>query len=98
MEVRMSRFRFGVRIPFLVASFTAAALAQTPPSAPPGAVIGVGNFIHVVSNLDKSIEFYHDVLGLELNGQPGPRAYAPNALVSVLYHAPGAQMRIGALR
>ena len=27
-------------------------------------VLGVGNFIHVVGNLDRSIEFYHDALGL----------------------------------
>ena len=35
-------------------------------------VLGVGNFIHVVANLDKSIEFYHEALGLEMTGAPGP--------------------------
>ena len=37
-------------------------------------VLGVGNFIHVVSNLDRSIEFYHDALGLEMTRAPGLHA------------------------
>src|ERR1700727_1914942 len=56
-------------------------------------VLGVGNFIHVVSNLDKSIEFYRDGLGLEMTGAPGPRTFSANAVVSSLYDAPGAQSR-----
>ena len=61
-------------------------------------VLGVGNFIHVVGNLDKSIEFYHDALGLEMTGAPGPRAFSANAVVSSLYNAPGAQSRVASFR
>jgi catechol 2,3-dioxygenase-like lactoylglutathione lyase family enzyme len=61
-------------------------------------VLGVGNFIHVVSNLDKSIEFYHDALGLEMAGAPGPRAFSANAVVSSLYDAPGAQSRVASFK
>jgi lactoylglutathione lyase len=57
-------------------------------------VLGVGNFIHVVGNLDRSIEFYHDAIGLEMTGAPGPRAFSANAVVSSLYNAPGAQSRV----
>ena len=61
-------------------------------------VLGVGNFIHVVGNLDKSIEFYHDALGLEMTGAPGPRAFSANAVVSSLYDAPGSQSRVASFK
>ena len=60
--------------------------------------LGVGNFIHVVANLDKSIEFYHDAIGLEMTGAPGPRAFSANAVVSSLYDAPGAQSRVASFK
>ncbi len=61
-------------------------------------VLGVGNFIHVVANLDRSIEFYHDALGLEMTGALGPRAFSANAVVSSLYNAPGAQSRVASFK
>src|SRR5437868_5534650 len=61
-------------------------------------VLGVGNFIHVVGNLDRSIEFYRDAIGLEMTGAPGPRAFSPNAVVSSLYDAPGAQSRVASFK
>jgi len=61
-------------------------------------VLGVGNFIHVVGNLDRSIEFYRDALGLEMTGAPGPRAFSANAVVSSLYDAPGAQSRVASFK
>ncbi len=63
-----------------------------------GQVLGVGNFIHVVGNLDRSIEFYRDGLGLEMIGAPGPRAFSANAVVSSLYNAPGAQSRVASFK
>ena len=74
-----------------------AAPAQT---VPPGDVVGVGNFIHVVSNLDKSLEFYHDVLGMDLQRAPGaqgpagPRPFLATPEVPRLYNAVGAQYRV----
>lgn len=70
--------------------------AQSP--APAGPVVGVGNFIHVVANLDKAIEFYHDLIGLDVTGAPGPHNFSANAVVSSLYDAPGAQSRVASLR
>jgi catechol 2,3-dioxygenase-like lactoylglutathione lyase family enzyme len=61
-------------------------------------VLGVGNFIHVVANLDRAIEFYHDAIGLEMTGAPGPRAFSANAVVSSLYDAPGAQSRVASFK
>lgn len=76
--------------------FALAALATA--STAFGQVVGVGTFIHVVSNLDKTIEFYGRDLGLELNGAPGPRAFAANAVVEGLYDAKGSQSRVAVLR
>src|SRR4051794_10314222 len=45
-------------------------------------VKGIGNFSHIVSNLDKSIEFYRDVLGLELTAPPAP--FSPNPAIMKL--------------
>ncbi len=87
---------------FIAAAFSTCALcllAQTaPPAAPAGEVLGVGNFIHAVANLDKSIEFYRDAIGLQLTGAPGPHLFTANAVVSTLYDAPGAQSRVASLR
>jgi len=69
----------------------AAAFAQAP-------VVGVGTFIHVVANLDKTMQFYGDRLGLELNGAPGPRAFAANAVVESLYDAKGSQSRVAVFK
>jgi catechol 2,3-dioxygenase-like lactoylglutathione lyase family enzyme len=61
-------------------------------------VLGVGNFVHVVANLDRSIEFYQGALGLEMTGVPGPQAFSANATVSNLYDAPGAQSRVASFK
>ena len=56
--------------------------AQTGAPGTDGLVAGVGNFSHIVSNLDKSIEFYRDVLGLELSAPPAP--FSPNPAIMKL--------------
>ncbi len=63
-----------------------------------GQVTGVGTFIHVVSNLDKTIEFYGRDLGLELTGPKGPRAFSANSVVEGLYDARGSQSRVAVLK
>jgi catechol 2,3-dioxygenase-like lactoylglutathione lyase family enzyme len=63
-------------------------------AAPAGEVMTAGNFIHVMGNVDKTIAFYHDVLGLETTGRPGPHEFADNAFVAKLYGTPGAQSRV----
>jgi catechol 2,3-dioxygenase-like lactoylglutathione lyase family enzyme len=63
-----------------------------------GQVVGVGTFIHVVANLDRTMHFYGDDLGLELNGAPGPRAFSVNAVVENLYDAKGSQSRVAVFK
>jgi catechol 2,3-dioxygenase-like lactoylglutathione lyase family enzyme len=88
----------------------AAAFGQSvPAAAPAGEVVGPGNFIHVVSNLDNSLAFYHDVIGMELqraggargNAAPAPVPDAPRPYITTpeilrLYNSVGAQFRVSA--
>ena len=53
---------------------------NAPTPAPAGDVVGSGNFDHIVTNLDKSIEFYRDVLGLELPGGAQPFGAKPEIM------------------
>ena len=62
----------------------------------PAQVTGVGNFSHIVSNLDKSIEFYRDVLGLELTAPPAP--FSPNPAIMKLGNTIGAQSHIAVMK
>jgi catechol 2,3-dioxygenase-like lactoylglutathione lyase family enzyme len=59
-------------------------------------VTGIGNFSHIVTNLDKSLAFYHDVLGLELVAPA--RAFDPNPTIMKLGDTAGAQSRFVQLR
>jgi catechol 2,3-dioxygenase-like lactoylglutathione lyase family enzyme len=65
-----------------------AMFAQTNAPAP---VAGMQNFIHSVANLEKSVAFYHDVFGLELNGELRPASANPTVLS--LVNAAGAKFR-----
>ena len=61
----------------------------------PPDVVGVGNFSHIVSNLDKSLEFYRDVLGLEVTTSV---PFSGNPAIMKLGGTPGAQSRMAQLR
>ncbi len=70
------------------------AFAQVP--APVGIISGVGNFSHIVADLDRSFAFYRDVIGLEV-AQP-PAQFAANPAIQDLGNTPGSQSRIATLR
>ncbi len=61
-------------------------------------VVGVGPFLHIVSDLDRSLAFYHDELGLELTGPPGEHKFTDNPAVANLYGVPGKQFRAAVLK
>jgi catechol 2,3-dioxygenase-like lactoylglutathione lyase family enzyme len=81
----------------LIAAVAAAPLnAQPPrPAAPPGEVIGVGNFAHIVADLDASLALYRDVLGLTVYAN---QPFGPNAAIAKLGATEGGQSRYVALR
>jgi catechol 2,3-dioxygenase-like lactoylglutathione lyase family enzyme len=62
-------------------------------AAPTGLVVSCGNVIHTVANLDKTLAFYHDALGLEINGPPGVRKPTATDRIQKLANTPGAQFR-----
>jgi catechol 2,3-dioxygenase-like lactoylglutathione lyase family enzyme len=70
--------------------------AQAPPQpAPAGDVVGVGNFGHIVADLDKSLGFYRDVLGLTVtNTIP----FGPNDAVAKFGHTEGGQSRVAVVK
>jgi len=77
----------------LIAAVVATASAQT--ESP---VVGVGPFLHIVADLDQSLAFYHDQLGLEVSGPPGPHNFTDVPAVANLYGVPGKQFRAAVLK
>ena len=71
-----------------------------PGAAPAGVVLGVGTYIHLVSDVNNSVAFYSELLGAMPNGNApaGPRQFAPNEVVSNLYNTPGSLFRGGTVR
>lgn len=74
--------------------------AQAPaPSAPPssgGEVLRTGNFSPIVDSLERSLAFYHGVLGLEVPAAaaaPGPRPYSVNPGLHAMLGTTGAKER-----
>ena len=61
-------------------------------------VVGVGPFLHIVSDLDQSLAFYHDKLGLEIAGPPGEHKFTDNPAVANLYGVPGKRFRAAVLK
>jgi catechol 2,3-dioxygenase-like lactoylglutathione lyase family enzyme len=61
-------------------------------------VVGVGPFLHMVSDLDQSLAFYRDTLGLELTGPAGEHKFTDNPAVANLYGVPGKQFRAAVLK
>jgi catechol 2,3-dioxygenase-like lactoylglutathione lyase family enzyme len=58
-------------------------------------VVGVGNFSHIVRDMDRAVAFYRDVLGLEVTANV---PFSPNPAIMRLGNTLGAQSRMMALR
>jgi predicted enzyme related to lactoylglutathione lyase len=78
-----------------LAAAAATGFAQ-PASDPSVAVIGVGGFSHIVDNVDRSLKFYRDVLGLTLIAPPRPFDSTP--WIMQMGNTPGAQSRPARMR
>src|SRR4030095_181157 len=79
----------------LIATVARAQNAPAPAPASQSFITGVGNFSHIVADLDKSLAFYRDVIGLQPNAPPRP--FDGNAAIMKLGNTPGAQSRFVAL-
>lgn len=80
----------------LLAVLLGAWLMQAQTESP--ALVGVGPFLHIVADLDQSLAFYHDTLGLELSGPAGEHKFTDNPAVANLYGVPGKQFRAAVLK
>lgn len=78
---------------FLIAFTVGTLAAQQEPS-----VIGVPTFLHIVSDLDQSLDFYHGTLGLELTGHAVPANMLDNPAVAEMYGVPGQHYRAAVVR
>jgi predicted enzyme related to lactoylglutathione lyase len=80
-----------LRLPLAVAFFCAIL-----PPARAQEVVGTGNFGHIVENLDRSIAFYRDAIGLEPPATVRP--FDPNPAIMKMGNTLGAQSRVAVLR
>lgn len=80
----------------LTLGLAAVLCGQGQQTATNGDIVGVGNFSHVVTNLEKSVAFYQDVLGLDV-GTP-PQAFSPNPAIMKMTNAIGGQSRIAVMK
>jgi catechol 2,3-dioxygenase-like lactoylglutathione lyase family enzyme len=78
-------------------AIAAAPLGAQAPRAPEpaGEIVGVGNFAHIVADIDASLKLYRDVLGLEVTAT---LPFAPNDAIAKLGATEGGQSRIAVLR
>ena len=89
-------FRLVKFVALAIALLTAVTLrAQAPQPAPAGGVIGLGNFVHIVADMDRALGFYRDVLGLTVFRTI---PYGPNSAVAKFGHTEGGQSRVSMLR
>jgi catechol 2,3-dioxygenase-like lactoylglutathione lyase family enzyme len=80
---------------FTLALLLGAAMLAAQTESP---VVGVGPFLHIVSDLDQSIAFYNNTLRLELTGPAGEHKFTDNPAVANLYGVPGKQFRAAVLK
>jgi predicted enzyme related to lactoylglutathione lyase len=85
--------RCGAVMLALLAGAATSDVAQAQGAAPAGDVVGAGNFIHVVADLDRTMAFYGALLGVEPNGGARPREYGDNPPVATMYNTPGSRFR-----
>jgi predicted enzyme related to lactoylglutathione lyase len=81
----------------LMASPTVA-VAQNPPGfAPAGDVVGAGNFIHMVADMERTVGFYTILLGVQANDEarnfPYYRDFKSVPGIDVMYNAPGSRFK-----
>ena len=92
MRERLCRGAAGVAAALLIVNGAEAPAASRQAIAPAAShVVGMGNFSHIVADLDRAIAFYRDGLGLELAAPARPFEAMP--AVQKAGNVPGAEVR-----
>src|SRR5713226_5116738 len=68
----------------LLGSMAGRGSAQIAHSGPVATVTGVGNVLHIISDLNKELAFYRDTLGFKVQRQPRGPANDPTAYIPLL--------------
>lgn len=77
----------------LIAPGAGRLVAQQEPS-----VVRIVTFLHIVSDFDQAMDFYHGKLGLEPTGHAVPPKLLDNPAVAEMYGVPGQQYRAGVVK
>jgi catechol 2,3-dioxygenase-like lactoylglutathione lyase family enzyme len=72
--------------------------SQPAAAAPTGIVIGFQNLIHTVADVDKSVAFYRDAFGMEVNGSGPAKTPAENPRIQQMTNTKGAKFRVAAVK
>ena len=92
----MFRFVTALVSASIAALFLGSVAAQEArPLAPPGEIVGVGNFGHIVQDVDASLKLYRDAMGLEVTVTA---PFAPTEAIMKMGHTEGGQSRIAVLK
>ena len=84
--------RLGLAIAILVVAAPQRVFLQSAPQpAPMTHIVGMGNFSHIVADLDRSVAFYRDGLGFEPTAPA--RAFEAIPAIQKAANAPGAEVR-----
>jgi len=90
LDCALKVFLFAALLP---ASVFAQDQGSQSPVAPAGDVLGSGNYIHIVEDLDRTLAFYQDILGVGPNGGSEPREFGALEPVLQMYNAVGGEFR-----
>ncbi|MBN4075292.1 hypothetical protein JYU22_01780 [Gammaproteobacteria bacterium AH-315-E17] len=77
----------------LITVFLPASVFSQGLPSPAGDVVGSGNYIHIVEDLDRTLTFYQDLLEAEPRGGTEPRVFGAIEQVGQMYNAIGSEFR-----
>src|SRR5262245_61126738 len=87
---------FTVMMIWIIVPLHGRSAGQAPPAG--DVVIGSGNFSPIVADLDKSIAFYNDLLGVNAPAAAGPTPFGADSALLNFLGVPTAQIRFSTVR
>ncbi len=91
-QLKQDRIFLGFVLSLILLITAPISVAQDAAPASQG-VVGAGNYIRIVEDLDLTQSFYYELLGVEPRGGLMPREFGPNEPVAAMYNAVGDEFR-----